>query len=123
MLCIDFWMAEEAKATSDEMKKELDTNPYFSDDGPVDVNSIADLVSLYLPPGVRGSVTKTFYRGYQSIFTAIHNNLHTEKEALTMDKLAIATALNRDAMAYLIGGGRYEYALDALTGVGAIDLW
>jgi len=117
ILYIDSWMAEEAKAISDEMKKEHDTNPYFSDDGPVDVDSIADLSSMYLPHGVRGSMTKTFYRGYQRIFTAIHNHLHTAKEALTGDKLAIATALDRDVMAYLRGGGRYEYALDALTGV------
>lgn len=99
----------------DMMEQNMDT---FRRGKPLgDPNSLFDNSSDYLPRQFRSSMYKTFYKGYQALFNAIYVMTHKPIIPLTVANLASFVVGSSDVSFYLNKGGRYEYALDAVTSV------
>ncbi|KAF9456663.1 ankyrin repeat family protein [Collybia nuda] len=82
-----------------------------------DMDGLFDISTDYLPWGLRSSMYKTFYKGYQTLFATIYAISGSVNTPATVTSLASLVAGNPDVSCYLSKGGRYEYALDAVTSV------
>ncbi|RDB16562.1 hypothetical protein Hypma_002762 [Hypsizygus marmoreus] len=108
----------ECKAAS--MKDTMPLMMYlnFLQGEPVDFSeSVPDPACDFLPPRLHKAVLKTFYRGYLSIFEVIDEFLSHSPSDIPLTVAAIAQlASTREGVSfYLSKGGKYEYALDAVT--------
>ncbi|RDB26046.1 hypothetical protein Hypma_006134 [Hypsizygus marmoreus] len=105
-----FRLEGEAGISKDNMEMEMD---YFTRGEAID-DPIMLSYSSHIPPHLHRSIYKTFYKGYQSIFEAISAFLRTSDAPLSVASIA-STAFGPGIDFYLGRGGKYEYALDAVT--------
>lgn len=76
-----------------------------------------DNASDYLPRHLHPVIFKTFYKGYQAIFRGIRDYLNKTDLPLIIEALPTLLSHDTDVQFYIGKGGRYEYALDAVTAV------
>ena len=82
-----------------------------------DPDNLFDNASDYLPRYLHPFLFKTFYKGYQVIFDGIHDYLFKTNLPLVVETLPELLSHNTDVQFFLSKGGKYEYALDAVTHV------
>lgn len=71
----------------------------------------------YIPTHLHPQVFKSFYRGYQAVFTAIYNVLNNPTITLpSLERISSAVSLS-DASFYFGKGGQVVYALDCVIDV------
>ncbi|KAF7295980.1 Ankyrin repeat family protein [Mycena kentingensis (nom. inval.)] len=78
---------------------------------------LSDIAHIYkadfIPPRFESDFFLSFYKGFQDVFSAIYDLLHTTTHPLSAE--AIQPFLLPESQFYFKKGGRIEYAFDAIT--------
>lgn len=81
-------------------------------------DNAADYLPLHLRPFMfKTFMFKTFYKGYQAIFESIYEYLPQTDLPLVLEVMPALLSHNTDVQFYIRKGGKYAYAMDAVTAV------